>query len=394
MTAHNGPSSRAENDNPWQQSPVFIGTTKFTRVPTINNILITGGAGFIASWLVRHLALQYPDYNVICFDKLDYCASFNNIAYVNANCHNFKFVKGDITNPGEVEVVLREQKIDTIMHLAAMSHVDLSFGGDSYEFTSVNVYGTHVLLEAAKTYGKITRFIHVSTDEVYGEVLEEDTDVLESAILAPTNPYAATKAAADMLVNAYYRSFKLPVIIVRCNNVYGPHQFPEKIIPKFICLLAGSRKCLIHGDGSNSRRYLFAGDAVDALDTILHKGTIGQIYNIGTTDEVSNRELCVLLLMEFGYGEGEFDQHVEYTNDRPFNDRRYAIDASRLKSLGWSQKTRFEVGISRTIAWYRQFGSLWWGDISDILTAFPTSRHIHYRAVMDGNPTHNDVALL
>ncbi|KAJ8097862.1 hypothetical protein POJ06DRAFT_240380 [Lipomyces tetrasporus] len=383
MTAHNAPSGTAESVSLWQRSHVLIGTTKFPRAPTISNILITGGAGFIASWLVRHLALQYPDYNVICFDKLDYCASFNNIAYVNANCHNFKFVKGDITNPDEVEAVLRDQKIDTILHLAAMSHVDLSFGRDSYEFTSVNVYGTHVLLESARTYGKVTRFIHVSTDEVYGEVHAEDTDLLESAILAPTNPYAATKSAADMLVNAYYKSFKLPVIIVRCNNVYGPHQFPEKIIPKFICLLESRRKCSIHGDGSNSRRYLFAGDAVDALDTILHKGTIGQIYNIGTSDEISNRELCKLLLMQFGYREAEFDQHIEYTNDRPFNDRRYAIDASRLKSLGWIQKTRFEDGISITIAWYRLFGLSWWGDISDILSAFPTNRHI--KADIDGS---------
>ncbi|KAK9325800.1 hypothetical protein V1517DRAFT_313521 [Lipomyces orientalis] len=385
MTAHKAPSRTAESGSQWQQSPVLIGTTKFPRAPTINNILITGGAGFIASWLVRHLALQYPDYNVTCFDKLDYCASFNNIAYVNANCHNFKFVKGDITNPDEVEAVLRDEKIDTILHLAAMSHVDLSFGRESYEFTSVNVYGTHVLLESAKTYGKVTRFIHVSTDEVYGEVHADDTDLLESAILAPTNPYAATKSAADMLVNAYYKSFKLPVIIVRCNNVYGPHQFPEKIIPKFICLLESGRKCSIHGDGSNSRRYLFAGDAVDALDTILHKGTVGQIYNIGTSDEMSNRELCILLLMRFGYREKEFDQHIEYTNDRPFNDRRYAIDASRLKSLGWIQKTRFEDGISMTIAWYRQFGLSWWGDISDILSTFPTNRHIHCKADIDGS---------
>ncbi|KAK9247518.1 hypothetical protein V1506DRAFT_57438 [Lipomyces tetrasporus] len=385
MTAHNARSGTAESVSLWQRSHVLIGTTKFPRAPTISNILITGGAGFIASWLVRHLALQYPDYNVICFDKLDYCASFNNIAYVNANCHNFKFVKGDITNPDEVEAVLRDQKIDTILHLAAMSHVDLSFGRDSYEFTSVNVYGTHVLLESSRTYGKVTRFIHVSTDEVYGEVHAEDTDLLESAILAPTNPYAATKSAADMLVNAYYKSFKLPVIIVRCNNVYGPHQFPEKIIPKFICLLESRRKCSIHGDGSNSRRYLFAGDAVDALDTILHKGTIGQIYNIGTSDEISNRELCNLLLMQFGYREAEFDQHIEYTNDRPFNDRRYAIDASRLKSLGWIQKTRFEDGISITIAWYRLFGLSWWGDISDILSAFPTNRHIHCKADIDGS---------
>ncbi|KAK7207220.1 hypothetical protein BZA70DRAFT_235455 [Myxozyma melibiosi] len=354
----------------WKESPVFIGSTKFPRSESIAQILVTGGAGFIASWVVRHLVLQYPHYNVVCFDKLDYCASMNNLGSIESQS-NYTFVRGDITDAAQVSAVLEKHKIDTILHLAALSHVDRSFGGDSYSFTQVNAYGTHVLLECCKAYGRIHRFLHVSTDEVYGEVSASDDDLLESAILAPTNPYSASKAAADMLVNAYYRSYRFPVIIVRCNNVYGPHQFPEKIIPKFICLLQSGRKCFVHGDGTNTRRYLYAGDAVDALDTILHKGTIGQIYNIGTTDELSNIELCRILIKAFGYKEEDLEAHIEYTIDRPFNDRRYAIDATRLKSLGWSQKTELEKGMAVTIDWYRKFGLSWWGDLSDILTAFP-----------------------
>jgi len=188
----------------------------------------TGGAGFIACWLVRHLTLTYPDaYNIVSFDKLDYCASLNNTRALNDK-RNFTFYHGDITNPSEVMDCLQRHKIDTIFHFAAQSHVDLSFG-NSYSFTHTNVYGTHVILESAKKVG-IKKFIHISTDEVYGEVRDDADDLLETSILAPTNPYAASKAAAEMLVHSYQKSFKLPVIIVRSNNVYGPHQFPESML--------------------------------------------------------------------------------------------------------------------------------------------------------------------
>ncbi|KAK9476758.1 hypothetical protein V1514DRAFT_335862 [Lipomyces japonicus] len=363
----------------WQSSPVFYGSTKFQKSQVIRNILITGGAGFIASWICRHLALQYEHYNVVCFDRLDYCASLNNIAYLVANCPNFTFVKGDITSPAQVSNVLSEHKIDTVLHLAALSHVDLSFGQHSFEFTSVNVYGTHVLLESCKDYGNIKRFVHMSTDEVYGEVHSHDTDLLESAILSPTNPYAATKAASDMIANAYFKSFHLPIIIVRCNNVYGAHQFPEKIIPKFVCLLQAGKKCLVHGDGSHTRRYIYAGDAVDAVDTVLHKGVVGQIYNIGTSDEISNLELCKRILQGFGYNEQDYSNHIQHTNDRPFNDRRYAIDASRLRDLGWLPKTSLHDGLKQTIEWYRNYGQTWWGDVTAMLTAFPKQDHMLYR---------------
>ncbi|KZF25864.1 NAD(P)-binding protein [Xylona heveae TC161] len=351
---------------------MYRGSTVFEPSPSIKNILVTGGAGFIACWLVRHLVLTYPNaYKIISFDNLDYCASLNNILPLDSWA-SFTFVRADITSPDDVLTCLQAHEVDTIVHFAAQSHVDLSFG-NSYQFTSTNVYGTHVLLESAKACG-IRRFVHISTDEVYGEVKSNEDELLESSILAPSNPYAASKAAAEMLVNAYWKSFDLPVIIVRCNNVYGPHQFPEKIIPKFSCLLQQKRKLLVHGDGRHTRRYLYAGDAADALDTILHRGAIGHTYNLASRDEISNLGLCAKLLGLFGLDGGDsrvFDAWVQHTKDRPFNDRRYAIDGSKLRNLGWEQKTTFDEGLRITVEWYRKYGTTWWGDISRILTPFP-----------------------
>ena len=344
-----------------------------------------------ACWVVRHLTLTYPKaYNIVSFDKLDYCSSLNNTRVLNDK-RNFTFYQGDITNPSEVVDCMQRHKVDTVFHFAAQSHVDLSFG-NSYGFTHTNVYGTHVMLESAKKVG-VKRFIHVSTDEVYGEVKDDDDDLLETSILAPTNPYAASKAAAEMLVNSYMKSFKLPAIIVRSNNVYGPHQFPEseypkavsgdwlepsniiaEIIPKFTCLLRRQRPMILHGDGSPTRRYLYAGDAADAFDTILHKGTLGQIYNVGSYDEISNLQLCRLLLNEVKIpceNDDDFNKWVKYTQDRPFNDHRYAVDGTKLRQLGWEQKTTFAQGLKTTVEWYTQFGEEWWGDISKVLSPFP-----------------------
>jgi len=332
--------------------------------------MITGGAGFIACWLVRHLTLTYPDaYNIVSFDKLDYCSSLNNTRALQDK-RNFSFYHGDITNPSEVMDCLERYNIDTIFHFAAQSHVDLSFG-NSYTFTHTNVYGTHVLLESAKKVN-IKRFIHISTDEVYGECPGED--LLETSILCPTNPYAASKAAAEMMVNAYEKSFKLPVIIVRSNNVYGPHQFPEKVIPKFTCLLNRKQPVVLHGDGSPTRRYLYAGDAADAFDTILHKGALGQVYNVGSYDEISNISLCSRILSALDIPHDTQEQlhkWIKHTHDRPFNDMRYAVDGTKLRQLGWDQKTSFEDGLAITVDWYKRFGEAWWGDISKILTPFP-----------------------
>ncbi|OCL12722.1 dtdp-glucose-dehydratase [Glonium stellatum] len=361
--------SRFFSDNgQWENAPLLKGTTKFEALVDAKNILITGGAGFIASWLVRHLVLTYStEYNIISFDKLDYCSSLNNTRMLDSR-NNFRFFHGDVTNPTDVRRCLKLHKIDTIFHFAAQSHVDLSFG-NSYNFTKNNVYGTHVLLESAKEAG-IRRFIHISTDEVYGEVDKDADDLLEHSALAPTNPYAATKAAAEMLVTAYSRSYNLPVIIVRSNNVYGPHQFPEKVIPKFVNLLQRRRRLIIHGDGQHSRRYIYAGDAADAFDTIFHRGHFGQVYNIGSVDEVTNLELCMKLLAVFDIPQTEAGDWIEHTKDRPFNDRRYAVDGTKLRQLGWEQKITFEEGLRITADWYRDFPN-WWGDITNVLTPFP-----------------------
>jgi dTDP-glucose 4,6-dehydratase len=331
---------------------------------------------------VRHFVHQYPEYNIISYDKLDYCASRNNTNALEGR-PNFTFEQGDITDPEVTLAVLKKHNVDTIMHYAAQSHVDLSFG-NSYTFTNNNVLGTHVLLECAQNAG-VKRFIHISTDEVYGEVEADGDDLLETAILAPTNPYAASKAAAEMIVNAYYKSFKLPIIIVRSNNVYGPHQYPEKVIPKFSCLLNRKRKAILHGDGSPTRRYLFAGDAADAFDTIFHKGSIGQIYNIGSRDEISNKDLCGLLMDEFGLPREDWDKWVEHTHDRPFNDMRYAVDAAKITGLGWTQKTSFATGLKLTVDWYRKYGESWWGDISHCLSAFPLA-DVHHEEPKLGAP--------
>jgi len=222
----------------------------------------------------------------------------------------------------------------------------------------------------------IQRFIHVITDEVYGEVMPNRPAMKEEAILAPTNPYAATKAAAECLVKAYHKSFNMPVIITRSNNVFGPYQYPEKITSKFVCQLLRKQKCYIHGDGSNSRRYLYAGDVANAIDVVLHKGEIGEIYNIGTHFEISNLNLARYLLREFALQSNrpieELEaEYLEFVEDRAFNDKRYEVDCSKIERLGWKPTVTFEQGIKKMTEWYSKHGSTWWGDISSALVPHP-----------------------
>ncbi|KAG2222509.1 hypothetical protein INT45_012823 [Circinella minor] len=330
----------------------------------IKSILITGGAGFIGSFLVRKLVVLYPEYHIYVVDKLDYCGSLHNLKSV-SEFPNYTFIKGDITSSDFMAFVLKEKKIDVIFHLAAQTHVDNSFG-DSFEFTKNNVMGTHVMLEAAKVH-RVKRFIHVSTDEVYGEVVSRP-DCREDSILQPTNPYSATKAAAECLVKAYHHSFNLPIMITRSNNVYGPYQYPEKITSKFICSLLRKGRCYIHGDGHNSRKYLYAGDVADALDVIFHRGEVGETYNIGSNFEISNLEFATRLIRIFGY---KIEDHVEFVQDRAFNDKRYGVDCSKLEGLGWKPKMDFEGGLRKTIEWYKHRTVEWWGDISGALVPHP-----------------------
>ncbi|KAI8853748.1 hypothetical protein BC829DRAFT_382046 [Chytridium lagenaria] len=352
--------------------------------PSIHKILVTGGAGFIASHVVIKLVQLYPEYQIFNLDKLDYCSSLKSLSDVNGK-PNYKFIKGDVTSTDFVNFIMKEYQIDTVFHFAAQSHVDNSFG-DSFEFTKNNVLGTHVLLEAARLHG-VTKFIHVSTDEVYGEIDRAMPCCDEDANLSPSNPYSATKAAAECLAQAYLKSFKLPVIITRSNNIYGPHQYPEKIIPKFICSLLTGRKCYIHGDGSNSRHYVYVTDAADAFITVLHQGVSGQAYNIGTDFEISNLQLARYLLVEFGIiPEKQRESAIEENHvkklctplegeDKPFNDRRYAIGSAKMKALGWYPTNNVCRKVSRGQYNGTRNSSTWWeDDIQSALVAHPTKK--------------------
>ncbi|OAY84372.1 Trifunctional UDP-glucose 4,6-dehydratase/UDP-4-keto-6-deoxy-D-glucose 3,5-epimerase/UDP-4-keto-L-rhamnose-reductase RHM1 [Ananas comosus] len=331
------------------------------------NILITGAAGFIASHVANRLASNYPEYNIVVLDKLDYCSNIKNLL-PSHSLPNFKFVKGDIACADLINFILTTEAIDTVMHFAAQTHVDNSFG-NSFEFTKSNVYGTHVLLEACRTSaGQIRRFIHVSTDEVYGET-DEDAVVgnHEASQLLPTNPYSASKAGAEMLVMAYGRSYGLPVVTTRGNNVYGPNQFPEKLIPKFVLLAMRGQPLPIHGDGSNVRSYLYCEDVAEAFDVVLHKGAVGHVYNIGTKKERRvidvAKDICKLFTLDP-------DKVIQFVTNRPFNDQRYYLDDQKLKKLGWSERTTWEEGLRKTIEWYRSNPD-WWGDVSGALLPHP-----------------------
>ncbi|KAH0449136.1 hypothetical protein IEQ34_022936 [Dendrobium chrysotoxum] len=333
---------------------------------TPKNILITGAAGFIASHVCNRLIRNYPEYKIVVLDKLDYCSNLKNLL-PSRSSPNFKFVNGDVASADLVNFLLITESIDTIMHFAAQTHVDNSFG-NSFEFTKNNIYGTHVLLEACKVAGNVRRFIHVSTDEVYGETdAEAVVGNHEASQLLPTNPYSATKAGAEMLVMAYGSSYGLPVITTRGNNVYGPGQFPEKLIAKFILLAMAGKPLPIHGDGSNVRSYLYCEDVAEAFEVVLHKGEVGHIYNIGTKKERRvidvAKDICKLFSLDAG-------AVIKFVENRPFNDQRYFLDDQKLKKLGWSERTTWEEGLRKTMEWYTSNPD-WWGDVSGALLPHP-----------------------
>lgn len=295
----------------------------------------------------------------ICIlDKLDYCASLKNLEAV-LDLPNVDFVRGDVRSLDLLSYIFKHKNIDTVLHFAAQSHVDNSFG-NSFAFTQNNIEGTHALLETCKQVGTVEKFIHVSTDEVYGESsLELDKSNTEHAsLLAPTNPYAATKAGAEMLVMAYGRSYNLPFVITRGNNVYGPHQYPEKAIAKFILQASLGQKISIHGDGLATRSYMHVTDAASAFDFIMHKGKTEQIYNIGAHEERTVLSIAQDICKVLGRSPEATITHVR---DRVFNDRRYFIDCSKLLALGWTQQTSWEKGLKETVNWYitQDVGSYW-----------------------------------
>ena len=310
------------------------------------NILITGGCGFIGSHVVCSFLEKYPNYKIVTIDKLDSCSSLKNLDQVK-KYSNFKFIKGDICSSDILNYIIRDECIDTVIHVAAQSHVDSSFG-NSLSFTKNNVLGTHVLLECS-IMNNIKRFIHISTDEVYGNC---DSEIkTEESMTNPTNPYSASKAAAESIVQGYINSFNFPAIITRGNNVYGPKQYVEKIIPKMICRLKQNQKCCIHGDGTNKRHYLHVSDTVSAFDKILHYGTIGEIYNIGSPNEFTNLEL-VKKIVKVMKPNDCLEDWIEYVPDRMFNDVRYYLSYEKLKKLGWEPKIDFETGLQNVVKWY------------------------------------------
>ena len=308
----------------------------------MRNILITGGAGFIGSNFINIYKLSHPDDYIVNIDKLDYCSNKDNID------HDI-FIHANITDQKNMLNILKQYNIDIIIHFAAQTHVDNSFG-NSIQFTQDNILGTHSLLEACRKYNKIKKFIHVSTDEVYGEVSINES-CSEKSILNPTNPYAATKCGAEFLVRSYYYSFKLPITIVRGNNVYGPRQYNEKVIPRFITNLLQNKKCQIQGNGSNKRNFIHVNDFNSAIIKILERGKIVQIYNIGTTNEYSVNEIADLLIKRLKPSDS-FHDWVEYVEDRNFNDSRYSVNSDKLIELGWNEKISFTDGINSTIEWY------------------------------------------
>lgn len=307
----------------------------------MKRFLITGGCGFIGSNFINFILKKEPDSFVVNVDKLDYCADVNNVHLKN-DPSRYLFVHHTICDKYKMLNLLNEHEITHVVHFAAQSHVDGSFDR-ALDYTMDNIYGTHCLLEAARVYGKLDLFLHFSTDEVYGESIEDDK-FHEMSLLCPTNPYSATKAGAEMLVNSYIFSFKLPCIITRGNNVYGPNQYHEKLIPRFMKLLDDGEKLTIHGKGDSQRSFIHVDDVSSAVNTVIHKGKLGEIYNIGSDDEneMSVMEVAELICTHYKNGlyKDNWRDKIEFVTNRPFNDKRYFITNLKLKSLGWECKKK------------------------------------------------------
>ena len=323
----------------------------------VRSILVTGGAGFIGSHVVRHFVNQYPHYRIFNLDKLTYAGNLENLQDIE-QAPNYRFVKGDITDAELVESLFRRFQIDSVVHLAAESHVDRSIS-DPLAFIQTNIVGTTVLLNAARRMwedlaGK--RFYHVSTDEVYGSLGAEGL-FREDTPYDPRSPYSASKASSDFLVRAYFHTYGLPVVISNCSNNYGPHQFPEKLIPLVINQIKAQKPIPVYGDGQNVRDWLWVGDHVAAIDLVFHRGEAGETYNIGGNNEWKNlelvRELCDIVDEFSGRPAGASQQLITFVKDRLGYDRRYAIDAGKIRrELGWEPAVQVREGLRQTVRWY------------------------------------------
>ena len=324
----------------------------------MKNILVTGGAGFIGSHLIKLLLSKYPEYNIINIDLLTYAGNLANLESIEAN-KNYTFVKCDICNFKKLKNIFKNYKIDGVIHLAAESHVDRSIE-DPFLFAQTNVIGTLSLLQAAKDFwGKNFSnkvFYHISTDEVYGS-LDEEGYFTEKTKYDPHSPYSASKASSDHFVRAFHVTYGFPVILSNCSNNYGPYQFPEKLIPLFINNIVDEKPLPIYGKGQNIRDWLFVNDHVSAIDLIFHHGELGETYNIGGLNEIKNIDLTKLLIStvdrKLGRVKNSSLKLITYIDDRLGHDKRYAIDSTKLMDeLGWMPSLKFEEGIDKTVTWY------------------------------------------
>ena len=306
-------------------------------------ILVTGGAGFIGSCFIRYMLGKYPDYKIINLDALTYAGNLESLDDIKDN-PNYSFVRGNICNFELVSMIM--DNVDAVINFAAESHVDRSITGPEI-FVETNIKGTLNLLQCAKQ-SNVPRYIQISTDEVYG-TLGETGYFTEDTPLAPNSPYSASKASADLLVRSYFETYKMPVIITRCSNNYGPYQYPEKLIPFFISLLLRGEKVPVYGDGLNVRDWLYVYDHCSAIDAVLHNGRVGEVYNIGGNNEKSNLEITRLILNALDKGEDS----IRFVDDRPGHDRRYAMCSDKIQNeLGWHPSVTFEEGLNNTIDWY------------------------------------------
>lgn len=321
----------------------------------MKNILVTGGAGFIGSNFISYILDEHSDYNIVNLDKLTYAGNLENLK-ASEGKKNYRFVKGDIINADLVNSIFQLYDIEYVINFAAESHVDRSILGSEVFFRS-NVLGTNVLLEAARKFN-VKKFIQISTDEVYGSLSKEGL-FTEETPLHPNSPYAASKSSADMMAMAFHHTYGLPLLITRCSNNYGPFQFPEKLIPLMIINSLNGKKLPVYGDGMNIRDWIYVIDHNKAVDLVFEKGKIGEVYNIGASTEMPNIEIVKLILNKLGKSE----KMIEFVEDRPGHDRRYAIDSSKIKNeVGWTPQFPFKEAITQTIDWYIK-NKNWWSRI-------------------------------
>ena len=314
----------------------------------MKKVLVTGGAGFIASNFLHYMVNKYPNYSFVCLDALTYAGNYNNLKPIE-NKENFKFVKGDITDRELIDKLFEQEKFDWVVNFAAESHVDNSIKNPSI-FLTTNIIGTQVLMDASRKYG-VERYHQVSTDEVYGDLPLDRPDLLftENTPIHTSSPYSSSKASADLLVGAYHRTFGLPTTISRCSNNYGPYQFPEKLIPVVISKALNDEPIPVYGRGENVRDWIHVHDHNVGVDMILHSGKVGEIYNLGGRSERTNLEVVKTILKHLNKPE----TLITYVTDRPGHDLRYAIDSTKAeRELGWNRTYKFEDGIKETIEWY------------------------------------------